>query len=86
MSEMTINDDMKVIKDGQEINATPVPILKSDSEQWVKIELEDGTTLKFKAIVLKVSRLEEKNPLGEPQYIVESQNVAVVEKVGSGVK
>lgn len=87
MPEMTINDDMKVLdKEGQEIKTTPVPITRSDSEQWIRIELEDGTILKFKAIILKVSRLEENTPLGEPQYVVESQNVAVVEKVGSSVK
>jgi hypothetical protein len=41
--------------------------------------LEDGTTLKMKAVISKIIRLDEYGPDGNPLYMVTAQNVMVTD-------
>jgi len=45
-------------------------------EDWNIYELEDGTILKFKPVMVKVTRINEYNKQGEPIYIFNTQNVS----------
>lgn len=50
--------------------------------QWNKYQLNDGTLLRVIHMPQKVSRVREKNPMGEPNYIVFGNNIvsAIVQK------
>jgi len=48
---------------------------KAVKEEWNEYDLEDGTKLKVKLILVDVLRLPDYNPLGEPLYQIMSQNV-----------
>lgn len=72
---------------GNPIPVTPVNTIKIEGEEnWIRITLEDGAVVKFKPIVLKVVRLPKALPTSEYQYVIESQNVAAVEKQPKEVK
>jgi hypothetical protein len=60
---------------GVPLPGTPVDI-KSSRENWSEYTLADGTTLRFKAIVVEVIRTDQYKPDGEPIYQVRSVNVA----------
>lgn len=53
---------------------------KAIKEDWNEYEVEDGSVLRFKTIVTKVIRTEEKTSTGDPLYIVKSSNVVEVFK------
>ena len=66
---------------GNPIKVTPINTIKIEGEDnWIRIQLEDGAIVKFKPIVLKVVRLPKLPTSSEFQYVIESQNVASVEK------
>ncbi|NTU61560.1 MAG: hypothetical protein HGA95_04465 [Caldiserica bacterium] len=74
-------------ENGKLIPTTQVNITTIEGEQnWIRITLEDGAIVKFKPIVLKVVRLSKVSPTSEYQYVIESQNVAAVEKQPTEVK
>lgn len=66
------------LPNGREVDATPIEINQA-SEQWNHYLLEDGSTLKVKLVITKVSRLDneydaERNPI----YLFQSTNVVSV--------
>jgi hypothetical protein len=66
------------LPDGKKVEAVEVGITKS-TENWNEYELEDGSTMKVKLVLLKVLKTTtEKTPLGEPIYITNAQNLMVV--------
>lgn len=73
-------DKVKIrLPNGDSANATPVQINQS-SEQWNTYLLEDGSVLKVKLVVTKVSRLDNSyDAEGNPVYIFQSTNVTSVE-------
>jgi len=64
---------------GQEIE------FESERESWNTYILADGTTLKLKAIVSSVVRLDEHLPNGDPLYLVNASNVVATD-VPEGLK
>ena len=70
-----------VVKDaqGKDVSTIDVAIKKAD-EQFNTINLEDGAVLKIKLVATKVRRIDgQYDQHGNPQYIVESKNVLVVD-------
>jgi len=55
--------------EGEELEFEPL------REAWNEYRCSDGALVKFKAVVSKITRLDIKNPQGEPVYIVASTNV-----------
>lgn len=51
---------------------------KVEKEEWLVIKLRDGSTIKFKTVLLKVFETDIKNPMGEPLYSLEGHNVVSV--------
>ena len=48
-------------------------------EQWLTIKLKDGSTIKFRAILMRIFETDATNPTtGEPVYFYEGHNVVVV--------
>ena len=45
-------------------------------EAWNEYKLEDGTIIKFKAVITKIVRTSEYSENLEPVYVISSQNVA----------
>ena len=50
-----------------------------DREHFNTYILEDGTSVRFKAVVMKFIRLEQYNPEGEPLYMVQATNALVAD-------
>ncbi|MCD6139316.1 MAG: hypothetical protein J7J91_12255 [Deltaproteobacteria bacterium] len=51
---------------------------KTVKEEWLTIELEDGTIIKFKSVLLRVFETDKVDPItGERIYYVEGQNIVV---------
>jgi len=48
---------------------------KAIKEEWNEYELEDGTKLKVKLVLVDVLRFPDYTPLGEPVYQIMSRNV-----------
>lgn len=68
-------DKIKVMFQGQPVEAAPVQVVSSQ-ETFNTYLLEDGTTIKLKAVMLGVMKLE--GPVdneGNPVYLTRSQNV-----------
>ncbi len=66
------------LPDGREADATPVEINQA-SEQWSHYLLEDGSTLKVKLVVTKISRIDNEYDVEDnPVYIFQSTNVTSV--------
>lgn len=64
--------------DGREKDATPVEINQA-SEQWSHYLLDDGSTLKVKLVVTKISRVDNEYDVeGNPVYVFQSTNVTSV--------
>lgn len=55
-------------------------------EHWNEYELEDGTKLKVKIILVDVLRMPIYNPLGEPIYQIMSQNIVKTSYVPDELK
>jgi len=67
------------LPDGSSADGVSVHVNQS-SEQWSQYFLEDGSVLKVKLVVTKVSRLENAyDAEGNPVYIFQSANVTSVE-------
>lgn len=78
---------MEEKKDSEpKIEGSQIGIKKiTGQDQWITIELVDGNVLKFKSLVLKVMKLQSVSPFGEPQYLVQSQTVAVLDNLANEV-
>lgn len=58
------------------VDAELIDVEKSD-ERWSVYQLDDGTELRFKAVVMEVWRvIGQYDELGNPLYVVRSQNLA----------
>ncbi len=51
---------------------------RTSKEEWNEYELEDGTKLYVKLVLIDVVRLDEFSQLGEPVYNILSQNLVKV--------
>ena len=60
------------IIEGEDVDFTPT------QEPWGIYRLEDGQTLRFKAVVTQVVRTEKRDNQGDPVYVVRSSNVLSV--------
>jgi len=67
-------DKMKItLPDGKTVEAHSLDF-KTNKEEWNEYQLEDGTTLKVKAIVIGIIRADSWNPItGDPFYRTESK-------------
>jgi len=52
---------------------------ETEREGWNTYILHDGTTIKLKAVVTSIIRLDAWKPDGEPLYLVNSSNVATAD-------
>lgn len=76
---------MKIaLPDGRKIEATDVDF-KTEKEDWSEYTLEDGSVLKFMAVVSGIIRTEDYDPTGNPVYLIRSTNVSRV-KVSEEMK
>lgn len=50
---------------------------KALKEDWMHIHLEDGTIIRFKSVLTRVFDTGQRDPVGEPIYRIDSQNVVV---------
>lgn len=49
------------------------------TERWTDVKLEDGSSLRIKAVILSVLRLDgQYDPEGNPQYLVKANQVMTV--------
>ena len=55
-------------------------------EDWNEYDLDDGTKLKVKTVLIDVIRMPEYNQLGEPIYHLMSQNVVKLASVPKELK
>lgn len=60
---------------GRPVPAEIIPF-EPIKEEWNEYKLKDGTVIRFKSIMARILRLEERNPEGDPIYQLSSQNVA----------
>jgi len=58
---------------GQDVSFEP------EKESWSVYLLEDGTTLKMRAIAASIIRLDEFMPNGDPMYLVNASNVVATD-------
>jgi len=64
----------KVNLGGREFMAEEIPFESEGTERWNTYILEDGTTMKVKAVVADILRLEgQYAPNGDPLYTVNAQ-------------
>jgi len=59
---------------GRTVEATEVGF-KGIKEEWNEYQADDGTVLRFKAVVTEVFRLDEYDQDSKPIYVVKSGNV-----------
>lgn len=57
---------------------TIIDVVES-SEVWSSYKLEDGTVLKVKQVLVKVVKLDEKDPTGKPIYLTEAQPIVSIQ-------
>ncbi|MGH7747100.1 MAG: hypothetical protein ACREQ5_20445 [Candidatus Dormibacteria bacterium] len=62
----------------REIMGEDIPF-EAEKENWSVYILQDGTTLKMKAIAASIVRLDEYLPTGDPIYIVNASNVVATD-------
>ena len=55
--------------DGEELEFEPL------KESWNEYRCSDGSYVKLKLVVAKITKLDKLNPAGEPIYLVNSSNV-----------
>ncbi len=53
--------------------------VKSSKENWSEYELENGSTLRLKQVVVQVVLLDEKDDSGKPVYQISANPIIVVE-------
>ena len=63
---------------GREIMGQDIPF-EAERESWSTYILEDGTTLKLKAIAANIIRLDEYLPSGDPMYVVNASNIVATD-------
>jgi hypothetical protein len=63
---------------GREIMGQEVPF-EAERESWNAYLLEDGTTLKLKAVASSIVRLDEYLPNGDPVYIANASLVVATD-------
>ncbi len=68
----------------REIMGQEIPF-EAEKEAWNIYLLEDGTTLKLRAVVASVIRLDEYLTTGEPIYMVNASNIVATD-VPEGLK
>ena len=75
-----MSDKMKIkLPSGEWVDVTPIGINQSN-EQWNTYLLEDGSVLKVKLVVTKVSRIDNLHDIeGNPVYHFQSTNVTSVD-------
>jgi hypothetical protein len=59
---------------GREVDGQSVSF-QTQGEQWSMYELEDGSTLKIKVVLMEVVRLDEYADNGDPVYLLTAQQV-----------
>lgn len=70
----------------KEVEGTEVSF-ETIREEWNVYRLTDGTTLKFKAVVANIIRLDdEHNDVGDPIYIVNSRNLMTYTEVAEHLR
>jgi len=68
----------KIKWQGREVDTLSIPF-KSIKEDWNEYDLEDGTTLRMKAVVSDIVRVDGQfDPEGNPLYLVKAGNMVVV--------
>jgi hypothetical protein len=68
----------KIPLGGREVDALSIRF-KTIKEDWNEYDLEDGTTIKMKAVVSEIFRIDgEYDPEGNPVYSIKSSNIPVV--------
>lgn len=68
---------MKKIKtpDGRVVNGEEANIVKA-TEHWNKYKLSDGVIIEAKLVISEIIKIvDEYNELGEPVYVIKSQNI-----------
>ncbi len=68
------------LPDGKPIKGQEVEF-KIRKEDWNEYQTEDGSRIKFKAVVTKIVRTERRDTEGKPIYMIQTSNVAVVSNV-----
>jgi hypothetical protein len=69
----------RIMFGGQEYTAESIEF-ETDREHWNTYVLHDGTTLKLKAVVSEIVRIEGAYaPNGDPLYMVNSSNIVVTD-------
>jgi hypothetical protein len=53
--------------------------VKSSTEPWTVYELKDGTKIKVKQALIRVVKLDETDPLGNPIYITQAAAISLVD-------
>jgi hypothetical protein len=64
---------------GREVMGQEVSFEPEKAESWNIYLLEDGTTVRLKAIAASIVRLDEYLPTGDPIYIVNASNVVATD-------
>lgn len=66
------------LPNGEEVNGTELTF-RASGEEWNEYLVDDGTVIRFRAVVTEVIRLEGVyNQMGDPVYMVNSQNIVKV--------
>ena len=65
------------MKKKHKIEGTPIPLnFEQKNHPWVTIEVEDGTTIMMKTVVVDVVRIDGKyDETGKPVYAIKSTNI-----------
>ena len=64
---------------GRKVTARSIDFNAKTAENWQQYELEDGSVLKVKAVILDVSKLEgEYSEQGDPVYQLSAQQLVTV--------
>ena len=63
---------------GREIMGQDIAF-ETERESWNTYVLEDGTTLKLKAVAATIVRLDEYLPNGDPMYMVNASNIVAID-------
>ncbi len=62
----------------REIMGEEIPF-EAEKESWSTYILQDGTSLKMKAVVSSIVRLDEYLPTGDPIYLVNASNIVATD-------
>lgn len=66
------------LPNGVEVDGTELPF-RASTEEWNEYLVDDGTVIRFRAVVTDIVRLEGNyDQEGQPLYLVNSQNIVKV--------